>query len=126
MTYSEVSRGLEKKELDEQLEIERRIAQDSIAILDRELAAKKISKDKYKTEVNKINMGLAQTEAELMIQNAADELAEWERVNQSKLESGKVWSDESVALEKQRLEEHKQMQLAHELDKYTRGLTTER
>ncbi len=118
--------GFRKKELDEQLEIERRIAQDSIAILDKELAAKKISREKYQTEVNKINMELAQMEAELVIQNAADELEEWERLNQSKLEDSKIWSDESVALEQERLDEQQRLQIEHELERFNRGLQTER
>lgn len=118
--------GFRKKELDEQLEIERRIAQDSIAILNKELAAKKISREKYQTEVNKINMELAQMEAELVIQNAADELEEWQRLNQSKLEDSKIWSEESVALEQERLDEQQRLQIEHELERFNRGLQTER
>lgn len=118
--------GFRKKDLEEQLEIERRIAQDSIAILNKELANKKISREKYQAEVNKINMELAQMEAELVIQNAADELEEWKRLNETKLENGKVWNEESVALELERLNEQQRLQMEYELERFNRGLQTER
>jgi len=118
--------GFRKKDLEEQLEIERRIAQDSIAILNKELANKKISREKYQAEVNKINMELAQMEAELVIQNAADELEEWKRLNQAKLENGKIWNEEMVASELERLNEQQRLQMEYELERFNRGLQTER
>lgn len=97
--------GFAKKSLEEQLEIERRVAQDSIAILDKELVNKKISREKYQAEVNKINTELASREAEIVIQNAQEELEIWQRTNQELLDQDKVWSDESVKLEEQRLDD---------------------
>lgn len=95
--------GIQAKTLQEQLEFERKVANDSIKILDYELANKKISRDKYAAEVKKIENDLALTTVNLAVENAAQELELWNLNNQSKLDSSKRFTDELISQEKLRI-----------------------
>ena len=66
--------GVRAKTLQEQLEIDREVAKKSIAVLDAELKAKKISQEAYATEKLNILNELAYQESELMVDNAKREL----------------------------------------------------
>lgn len=92
-----------KKDLSEQLELERENARLSIEILDKELKAKRISREKYQTEVNKINNGIAALEADLAIETAEAVVKETIEANNKKLESGKYFSAQSYQDEIERL-----------------------
>lgn len=96
--------GIRAKTLNEQLEIERNVAKQSIEILDSQLANKKISQEKYDTEVLNIKNNLLQKQAELTVQNAQIELEAFIKNNQSKLNSDKYFSDEALRIEKERLD----------------------
>lgn len=103
--------GVRAKSLQEQLEIEREISRQSIAILDAELKAKKISRTKYNTEVLNINNELLKRQAEVTADYAQQELNDFIRDNKTKIEQGKLLSEESIAQEKLRLDTIEQLSI---------------
>lgn len=110
------NQGVEAKSLEEQLSFERKVAEDSIKILDYELRNKKISREKYEASVKEIENELALFTINLSIETAAQELEIWELNNASKIDSSKRLNDELVAEEKRRLnEQHILQQQALEL-----------
>lgn len=96
--------GFRKKSLQEELEFERKVSAEKIAILDAELANKKISQTKYESEVLDIKTDLLQKQADLTVDNARRELEAFNEKNRSKLDSEKFLSDELFNEEKARLE----------------------
>lgn len=66
--------GLKARTLEEELEIERQVSDKKKAILDQELAYKKISQEKYNAEILSLNNDLLQKQAELAVDNAEREL----------------------------------------------------
>lgn len=96
--------GTRAKTLKEQLAIEEEVAQKSIEILDAELKAKKISQEKYDTELLNIQNDLLAKRAELTVDNAQRELEAYVQANQSKLDSEKFLSEQLFNEERDRLE----------------------
>jgi hypothetical protein len=96
--------GTRAKTLKEQLAIEEEVARKSIEILDAELKAKKISQEKYDTELLNIQNDLLAKRAELTVDNAQRELEAYVQVNQSKLDSEKFLSEQLFNEERDRLE----------------------
>lgn len=92
--------GFRSKTLEEQLTIDKQIADKSIAILDQELAAKKISRAQYNTELINIQQELLKKQAELTVANAQQELEEYLRVQEEKLKSTERLNAEVVNSQK--------------------------
>lgn len=99
------NQGVMAKSLEDQLEFERKVAADSIKILDFELKNKKISREKYAAEVKKIENDLALFTIDLAVTSAMQELEIWQLNNQSKIESDKLLTAELIAEEQKRLNE---------------------
>lgn len=113
--------GTRAKTLQEQLELDRQIAQKSISILDAELKAKKISREKYQFEVLKIQQDLAQSEAELMVDNAKRELDILIKNTDAQLEERKRLNGEELLI----IQEQENAKLAFESERYAQGLINE-
>lgn len=120
------NQGIKARSLQEELDFERKVAQDSIKILDYELKNKKISRTKYATEVLKIQNDLGRLTAELVAQNAEDELNEWIRNNQSILAEENRLNEELILAEEIRLNQEKALRIQFEQERLAEGLTTER
>lgn len=116
--------GIRAKTLQEQLEEEREIADASMKILDYELENKKISQEQYATEVLKIQNNLAMLTNQLVVENAERELAEFIRVNESKIEKGKIFTAEELEAEKERLKEIERLEREYELIRLQNGVIT--
>jgi hypothetical protein len=68
------SQGKKARTLQEELELERLVSEQKVEILDAELAAKKISQEKYETDLLGIKQSLAGKEAEIAVESARMEL----------------------------------------------------
>lgn len=66
--------GIRAQTLEQELEMEREVSNRKRDILDQELAAKKISQEKYNAEVLKLNNDLLKRQAEISVENAQREL----------------------------------------------------
>lgn len=113
--------GTRARTLQDQLELDRQIAEKSISILDAELKAKKISREKYNLEVLKIQQDLAQAEAELMVDNAKRELDLLIKNTDAQLEEKKRLSGEELLI----IQEQENAKLAFEAERYAQGLISE-
>ena len=96
--------GIRAKTLEEQIALEEQISEKSIAILDAELKAKKISQEKYDAEILTIQNDLLAKRAELAVDNAQRELQDYVQNNQSKLDSEKFLSEQLFEEERARFE----------------------
>lgn len=116
-----LQQGDRAKTLQEQLDLDRQIAKKSIAILDAELKAKKISQEKYEAEVLKIRMDLAKQEAELMVDNAKRELDILIKNTDAQLAERKRLNGEELLI----IKEQENAKLAFEAERYAQGLINE-
>lgn len=66
--------GIRAQTLEQELEMEREVSNRKRDILDQELAAKKISQEKYNAEVLKLNNELLKRQAEISVENAQREM----------------------------------------------------
>lgn len=96
--------GVRKRTLQEQLNLDEKVAKKSIEILDAELKNKNISQEKYDAEYLKIQNKLAESRANVVVENAQLELDNYIKTNQSKLDSDKFFSDEALKIEQDRLD----------------------
>lgn len=103
--------GVKAKTLEEQLEQERKIAQDKIKILDFELKNKKISQTKYNAERLALENELFEKELQIIEQVAQDELDVWLRNNKSILENDVLLNEELLNNEMIRLETEREQRL---------------
>jgi hypothetical protein len=92
--------GFRAKTLEEQLNVDKQIADKSIAILKQELAAKKISLLQYNAAVANIQQDLLKKQAELTVANAEQELEEYLKVQEEKLKSTERLNAERVNSQK--------------------------
>ena len=113
--------GIRAKTLQEQLDLDRQIAQKSIAILDQELKAKKISREKYEAEVLKIRMDLAKQESLIVEENAQRELDLLIKNTDRQLEERKRLNGEEIAL----IAQQEEAKLVFELTRFEQGLINE-
>lgn len=89
--------GFMVKSREDQLNIDKSIADKEIAILDEQLKQKKITQTEYEAQVLAIKNGYAAQVAEATVQNAADELQVWKDTVQGKLDSEKFLTDALLA-----------------------------
>jgi hypothetical protein len=99
------------RSLDEQLKYEQTIANKSIDILKKQLAAKKISQTQYDTELLNIQNNLFKKQTEATANYAKAKLNYFIENNPSLIESAKTLTQELVNEEKQRLEKIKNEKL---------------
>lgn len=116
-----LQQGDRAKTLQEQLDLDRQIAKKSIAILDQELKAKKISREKYEAEVLKIRMDLAKQEAYIVEENAQRELDILIKNTDKQLEERKRLNGEELVL----IAQQEEAKLAFELTRFEQGLINE-
>lgn len=95
--------GFRKKTQEESLAFEEQITQKKIAILDAELAAKKISQTQYDAQKLTLSNDLLKKQADAAVINADKELADFNSKNKTLLDGKKYLNDELVALEIDRL-----------------------
>lgn len=98
------NQGIKARTLQEELDFQRQVAEDSIKILDYELKNKKITREKYAAEVKEIQNDLALTTINLAVENAEQELEIWQLNNQSKLDSSKRLTNALISEEKRRID----------------------
>lgn len=96
--------GTRARTLKEQLDLEEQIAEKSKKILEDQLKAKAISQEEYDTELLNLQNDLLAKRAELAVDNAQRELEQYNRLNESKLDSEKFLSEQIYNEERARLE----------------------
>jgi hypothetical protein len=89
----ESTNGFRATTLREELDFERELSRQKLAILKDELNSKLISQEAYQAEVNNLNTELARREAELLIDNAFKALEVQRELNTKKLEANAFLSD---------------------------------
>jgi hypothetical protein len=119
------SQGFRSKTLQEQLVIDKEIADRSLAILKQELNAKKITLTQYNTQVLNIQQSLLQKQAELTIANAEAELEEYLRIQQEKLNSTERLNAELVNSQKLALLDIKLAEEQFQKERFEQGLLNE-
>lgn len=98
------SQGIKKKTLQEQLDFQNTLFDKEKALLDKQLKNKLISQTQYDTEILKLQNGLAQTKADLAVENAQKELTVYIDNNLSKLDSDKFFTEQALIEEQARLD----------------------
>jgi hypothetical protein len=95
--------GTRAKTLEEQLVVAKGIAERETEILKTKLKNNKKFQAEYDAEILKINNDLADKKADIIVENAELELNKYIKTNESKLDNDKFFSDESLRIEKERL-----------------------
>lgn len=113
--------GTRAKTLQEQLELDRQIAEKSKAILDKELKAKKISREKYELEVLKLEQGLLTQQSEMLIDASKRELDQLITDTDRQLEERKRLNGEELDL----LKQQELAKIDFEQQRYDQGLINE-
>lgn len=119
------NQGFKEKSLEQQLEIDKQVAEKSIAILDAELKAKKISQTEYDTERLNIQNELLQSQAEIAVQNADLELEAYINKNQSKIDNEKFFTEKLLLEEQNRLDLLAEKQLENQALRLENGVISE-
>lgn len=117
--------GDRARTLEEQLKLEQEISKRSIAILDSELKAKKISRTKYNTEVIELQNDLLRRQSELAVENAEIELDAFKKLNESKIKENVHLTALNVAEEKNRLEIIGEQESRFEAERLAQGIINE-
>jgi len=122
------SQGVKAKSLDEQLKIAEQTKDKQIELARLEFeASKKTEVDKlnFKKSINDANNALLQTQTDLVIANAENELEQFKNLNQSKIDAQKFLSDEIVTAEKDRYARLLKEQLDFEALRLQNGVITQ-
>ena len=98
------SQGIKAKSLEESLAFQKKVSEKELAILDAELKAGNISRTKYDEQAFLIKNDLLAKQAELAVDNAQRELQDYIANNQSKLDSDKFFTEQSLIEEQVRLD----------------------
>lgn len=114
-------KGTRARTLQEQLELDRQIAEKSKAILDQELKAKKISREKYQLEVLKLEQGLLAQQSEILIDAGKRELDQLIKDTDRQLEERKRLNGEELDL----LKQQELAKIDFEQQRYEQGLISE-
>lgn len=117
--------GDRARTLQEQLDLDRQIADKQKAVLDAELKAKKISYEKYQTEVININNEISKKQEEIIVESAQRELDEFIKLNQSKLSEGQLLTEELLEQELSREQSIQAQRDAFSLEQRNQGLINE-
>lgn len=95
--FEQELRGFKAKTLQQELDDERAISDMKLALLNEELAAKKISQEQYAREVLSINQELARLDAEVKVEAAQKEIDAYRRTFQEQQDERRFLSEQVVA-----------------------------
>lgn len=118
--------GDRARTLEEQLDLQEQTAEKSIAILDKELANKKISQEKYDLEIIKLRQENARIQAEIAVQLAQDELDAFLNNNQSILNNNQLLTSELLDQELERNKAIQEQRNEFERQRFEQGLINQR
>ena len=119
------NQGLKAKTLQQELKDEEAVAEKKKEILKAELRARLITQTEYNTELINLDNELGRKRAELAVDNAMRELSEYNRLNQSKIDSEKFLSEKIFEEEKTRLENLAQQRRNFELKRLEEGVISQ-
>ncbi|WP_448607591.1 phage tail tape measure protein [Paenimyroides ceti] len=117
-----LQQGDRARTLQEQLELEDSTSKKSIEILEFELKSKKISQEKYDTEVLKLKQKSAKLIAQIAVKSAEIELDNSIQTNKSILENGRLLTQETLKQEMERLKLIADARKSFEKTQYDQGL----
>lgn len=117
--------GDRARTLQQQLDLDQQVADKRKEILKAELKAKKISEEKYQTEIIQLDLDLAKKRAEIAVESAQRQLEEFIKENQSRLKQGELLTDEMLSQEIAREQAIREQSEAFELERYSQGLINE-
>lgn len=86
--------GFMVKSREDQLKIDRQVADKELAILEEQLKQKKLTQTEYEAAVLAVQNEYAAKMADAVVQNAADELEVWRNKNQNKIDSERFLTDQ--------------------------------
>lgn len=95
--FEQEMKGFKAQTLQEELDAERAISDMKLALLQRELEAKKISQEQYAKEVLSISQDLARAEAEVKVETASKEIEAYRRAFEEQQEERRFLSDQVLA-----------------------------
>lgn len=111
--------------MEQELELEREISERRKEILQSELDAKKISQEKYQSEVIKIENDLLRRQAEIAVENMRREMAGVERRVEIEREAGQMVTKARFDALVQQEDELREARAAYEFVRLSEGLITE-
>jgi hypothetical protein len=117
--------GIRAKTLEEGLELERKVSDKKKKILEDELKAGLITREKFDAEILDLQNNLLQKQAELAVENASRELEAYNEKNKTKLDSDKFLTEELFNEEKRRLELLAEQQRAFEAKRLEEGVISQ-
>lgn len=117
--------GIKARTLQEELELERQISEKKIAILDSELKQKKISQEKYNTEILSLNNDLLRRQAEISANNVFRELKDQERRVEIERSLNEHMTQQRLDSLSQQEEALREARAAYEFVRFSEGLTNE-
>lgn len=120
------SQGFRKKSLEEEVAFERGLVEEKQALLKQQLDNKRISETEYKTESLNLTNEYGLKLAEMLAQNAEDEMNHFLENNQSKLDANLFLTDELVANELDRFNKISEAEAEYQTQRLQLGLINER
>lgn len=120
------SQGFRKKSLEEEMIFERQLVEEKQALLKQQLDTKRISETEYKTENLNLTNEYGLKLAEMLSQNAEDEMKSFLENNQSKLDANKYLTDEMVTGELDRFNRVSEAEAEYQTKRLELGLINER
>jgi len=118
--------GFRKKSLEEELAFERGLVEEKQALLKQQLDNKRITELEYQTQNLELTNEYGQKMAEMLAQNAEDEMNHFLETNQSKLDANKYLTDEMVAQELDRMNRVSEAEAEYQTRRLELGLINER
>lgn len=113
------------KTLQEGLVIAEKVRDEEMKILDKQLKAGKKTQEEYALESYKIKTTFLSAQTDLVIDNANREVQAYIEANQSKIDAGKFFTEESRAQEAERLNGILEEQIAFEAAKLENGISSQ-
>src|SRR5690606_20291052 len=92
--FEQEMKGFKAQTLQEELDAERAISDMKLALLQRELEAKKISQEQYAKEVLSISQDLARAEAKVKVETASKEIEAYRRAFEEQQEERRFLSEQ--------------------------------
>lgn len=116
------SQGERKKSMQDQLEFDREVMRQSLAIAKAEFDAKKLTRREYELAVLEIQNEFAKQQVDATIANANIEFEIFKLNNQRKLDENKFFTEELLAQEKQRINDIAEAEAAQQTLSFQNGL----
>lgn len=121
-----LSQGNRKRDMQEQLDMERQIYEQRMDIAKTQYERKLISEREYQIEVLKIQNEYGAIQTQIAIENADAELAAFIEGNQRKIEENQYFNDELYNQELERLNAISEAQAANATARFEQGVINER